>query len=65
MTSAQILKEVKKHHQKTYFAKTEKEALSILKKIVRSDHIIALVSSGSLLGLSKSVPKLMEKMFPK
>ncbi|MEK7569632.1 MAG: Mur ligase family protein [Patescibacteria group bacterium] len=45
-------------------ARTEKETLAILKKITKKDSIIALVSSGSLLGLSKSVPKLMEKLFP-
>jgi UDP-N-acetylmuramate: L-alanyl-gamma-D-glutamyl-meso-diaminopimelate ligase len=46
-------------------ARSEKEALNILKKITRRDDIIVLVSSGSLLGLTKSVPKLIEKMFPK
>ena len=65
MTSEQILKIIKKHHKKTYFAKTEKETLKILKKITKEDDVIALVSSGSLLGLSKSVPKLMEKIFSK
>lgn len=65
MTSEQILKEVKRYHKKTYFAKTEKETLKILKKIVKGDDLIVFVSSGSLLGLSKSVPHLVDKLFPK
>lgn len=65
MTFSEILKEVKKNKTEVYKAKNEKEALEILKKIVKKDDIVALISSGSLFGLSESVPKLMEKMFPK
>jgi len=60
----EIYKEVKKRVP-VHKATTEKEALIILKKIVKQGDIVALVSSGSLLGLTKSVPKLMEKLFPK
>jgi len=65
MSFQQILKEVKKNHPKVHRANNEKETLALLKKIIKNGDIIALVSSGSLLGLSESVPKLMEKMFPK
>lgn len=65
MTFGEIVKEIKKNKLKTYPAKNEGEALSILKKITKKDNIIALITSGSLFGLTASVPKLMEKMFPK
>ncbi|MDO8659628.1 MAG: Mur ligase family protein [Candidatus Parcubacteria bacterium] len=42
----------------THKATTEKEALTIIKKIIKKNDLIALISSGSLLGLAKSVPKL-------
>lgn len=44
-------------------AETEKEALTILKKKLKKNDILALVSSGSLLGLSVSAPKLAERLF--
>ncbi len=44
-----------------HYATTEKEALALLKKIVKKGDVLALISSGSLLGLSKSVPKALEK----
>lgn len=59
LTFDEIYKEVKKHVS-THQALNEKEALKILKKIVQKNDIIALVSSGSLLGLSESVPKLFK-----
>jgi len=65
LTFPEIIKEVKKNNTNTYGAKNAKEVLALLKKIIRKDDIIALVSSGSLFGLAVSVPKLMEKMFPK
>ena len=55
----EIYNEVKKHVP-THKAKTEKEALALIKKIIKKDDVIALVSSGSLLGLSKSIPKIIE-----
>jgi len=65
MTFSEIVKEVKKKNTNTYGIQNEKEALALLKKIVKKDDIVVLVSSGPLLGLTVSVPKLMEKMFPK
>src|SRR3989344_4001557 len=65
MSFSQIVKEVKKNHRETYGAKNVKEALIIIKKETKKDDIIVLMSSGSLLGLTSSVPKLMEKMFPR
>ncbi|MEX2029108.1 MAG: Mur ligase family protein [Candidatus Paceibacterota bacterium] len=65
MSFSQIIQEVKKNHNEVYRASNEKEALSLLKKLTKKNDIIVLVSSGSLLGLSTSVPKLMEKLFPR
>ena len=56
----EIYKEVKKRVP-VHKATTEKEALIILKKIVKQGDIVALVSSGSLLGLSKSVPRMFSE----
>jgi UDP-N-acetylmuramate: L-alanyl-gamma-D-glutamyl-meso-diaminopimelate ligase len=65
MTHDEIVREASKNHKKIYSIKTEKEALEKLKKITKKDNIILLVTSGSLFGLTSSVPSLMEKMFPK
>ncbi len=65
MTSEQIVKEIKKYKNNVYGVKSEKETLALLKKLTKKDDVIVLISSGSLLGLTSSVPKLMEKMFPK
>ena len=65
MTFSEIVKEVKKKNKNTYGTQSEKETLDILKRITKKDSIIVLVSSGSLLGLTLSVPRLMEKIFPK
>lgn len=59
LTYNEIYNEVKQH-TKAHKARTEKEALGVLKKIIKKNDIVALVSSGSMLGLSKSVPKLVE-----
>ena len=63
LTTAEVWQEAKKHKD-IHIARDEKEGLMILKKITRKDDVIALVSSGLLFGLTDSVPKLMEKMFP-
>lgn len=60
-----IVKTVKANHQNVYSAENKEQTLSILKKITKKNDIIVLVSSGSLLGLTTEVPKLMEKIFPK
>ncbi len=65
MTFSEIIKEVKKNKKEVHQVKNEKETLALLKKIVKKDDILALISSGSLFGLTASIPKLMEKMFPK
>lgn len=65
MTFQEITKEVKKANKKVYALKSEEDTLNMLKKITKKDDLIVLVSSGSLLGLTISVPKLMEKLFPK
>ena len=44
-------------------AETEKKALKITKKITKKNDLIVLVSSGSLLGLSESVPRLVKRLF--
>ncbi|OGI85760.1 hypothetical protein A3A01_00210 [Candidatus Nomurabacteria bacterium RIFCSPLOWO2_01_FULL_39_17] len=60
LTFNEIYNEVKKYTG-VYKAHTEKEALATLKRIIKKGDILALVSSGSLLGLSKSVPRLLHK----
>jgi UDP-N-acetylmuramate: L-alanyl-gamma-D-glutamyl-meso-diaminopimelate ligase len=65
MNFSEIIKEARKNRTDILVAKNEKSALALLKKIVKKDDIVVLISSGSLLGLTVSVPKLMEKMFPK
>lgn len=65
MSLDEIVKEIKKNKSDVFKAESEKEALAILKKILNKNDIVALVSSGSLLGLVKSLPKLVEKKFPK
>lgn len=60
-----IIKEVKKNNKNVHPLYTEKETLNLLKKITKKDDMIVLVTSGSLFGLTISVPKLMEKIFPK
>jgi len=65
MDFSEIVKEIKKNHKEVYKTENEKKALEILEKIVKKDNLVVLVSSGSLFGLTASVPKLMEKMFPK
>ena len=65
MTFQEIIKEVKKHNKKIYKTESEKEVLVLLKNKARKNDIIVLISSGSLYGLTASVPRLMEKMFPK
>lgn len=65
MTFSEIFEEVKKNGRQVYKIENEKKALALLKKTVGKNDIVALVSSGSLLGLTDSVPKLMEKMFPR
>lgn len=64
LTFDEIFNEIKKHNS-VHKAEKEKDALALLKKITKKDDIIVLVSSGSLYGLTASVPKLAEKMFPK
>ncbi|MCF7834107.1 MAG: hypothetical protein K9L98_01990 [Candidatus Pacebacteria bacterium] len=65
MSFQEIVTEIKKYKKEVYAGKNEKEVLSVLNKIVKKDDIIALISSGPLLGLTKSVPNLMETKFPK
>jgi len=60
LTSAQIWREAKKY-KKIHTVKNEKEGLKIIKKIVKKNDVIALVSSGLLFGLANSVPKLFAR----
>lgn len=62
LTSTEIWKEAKKY-KKIHIAHDGKEALQIIKKIIQKNDVIALVSSGPLFGLNKSIPKLVEKLF--
>jgi UDP-N-acetylmuramate: L-alanyl-gamma-D-glutamyl-meso-diaminopimelate ligase len=64
LNTSEVWKEAKKY-KKIYTTRGEKETLEILKKLIKKDDIIALISSGPMFGLTSSVPKLIEKMFPK
>lgn len=60
---SEILTKVK--NKKVYGVENKKEALEILEKIVKSDDVIILMSSGDLGGLIEEVPTWAEKKFPK
>jgi len=62
LTSKEIWQEAKKYKD-IHIARNEKEGLQILQKIIKKGDVVALVSSGSLFGLTYSVPKLIEKIF--
>lgn len=62
LTFNEIYNEVKKYVSARQ-ATTEKEALAIVRKIIKKGDLVVLVSSGSLLGLAESVPRLMERLF--
>lgn len=67
MSQEDIVNIVKEHKGKNnvYAPKDEKEALEILKNLLHKDDLVALITSGSLFGLTASIPTLVEKMFPK
>jgi UDP-N-acetylmuramate: L-alanyl-gamma-D-glutamyl-meso-diaminopimelate ligase len=62
--TAEIWREAKKHFP-VRTARGEKEALKILKKIVRKGDVVALISSGPMFGLTESVPKIFAKKLSK
>ena len=59
LSYAEIFKAIKKHVP-VQQAGTEKEALKIVKKVTKKGDIVVLISSGSLLGLTNSIPKLFK-----
>ncbi len=61
----EILKQVKKTKTNAYSVRNKNEAIKILEKIVKSDDIIILMSSGELGGLIEKIPSWAEKKFPK
>ena len=65
--SQEDIVEIVKHHkgENVYAPKDADEALAILKKILHKDDLVALVTSGSLFGLTTSIPNLVSKYFPK
>jgi len=65
MTFTEIINAVKKNNSSVRPAENEQEALEIIKKITKKDDLVVLVSSGPLFGLTTSVPKLMEQIFPR
>lgn len=64
LETEEIWTEAKKY-KNIHTAQGEEEALRILETIANKDTVIALVSSGPLFGLKESVPKLMDRKFPK
>ncbi len=66
MSQEDIVKIVKEHKgENVYAPKDEGEALEILKNTLKLGDLIALVTSGSLFGLTESIPNLVSKYFPK
>ena len=55
----EIWREAKKHFP-VRTARTEKEALIILKKVVKEGDVVALISSGPMFGLTESVPRMFK-----
>ncbi len=60
LTSAEVWREAKKY-KNIYTVNKEKEALRVIKKIIKKSDVVALVSSGPMFGLTLSVPKLIDK----
>jgi len=60
----EILEQVKKVKPNVYGVKNKKETMEILEKIVKSDDLIILMSSGELGGLIEEIPSWAEKKFP-
>lgn len=67
MSQEDIVNIVEEHKGKNnvYAPKDEKQALEILKNLLHKDDLIALITSGSLFGLTSSIPNLVEQIFPK
>jgi UDP-N-acetylmuramate: L-alanyl-gamma-D-glutamyl-meso-diaminopimelate ligase len=63
LSTREVWNEAKKF-KKIHTANTEQESLEIVAKIAKKGDVIALVSSGSLLGLNDSIPKLLKKLSP-
>ena len=62
LTTKEVWEEAKRYKQ-IYTASGEKGALEILRKLVQKNDVIALVSSGPMFGLTKSLPKFIAKRF--
>lgn len=65
LTNTEVWQEVKKWWPNTHFIKNEKEGLSLARKILQKGDVVAMVSSGTLLELSESLPKLIDRKFKK
>ncbi len=61
----EILKQVKQSKNNAHGVENKKETIKILEKIVKSDDIIILMSSGELGGLIEEIPIWAEQKFPK
>ena len=64
-TLQDILEEATKTNEKVYGLENKNQAFEILEKIVKSDDIIVLMSSGDLGGLINQIPLWAENKFPK
>ena len=60
LSTSEVWREAKKY-KNIHTVRNEKEGLNIIKKIVKKNDIIALVSSGRLFGLTDSVPKFFAR----
>lgn len=60
-----IVNIVKTYKKEVYGTGGEEETLNILKNMLKEDDLIILITSGSLFGLTKSVPTLANHLFPK
>ena len=62
LTAEEVWAEAKKHKD-IHIVRNEKEGLKTLEKIIKKGDIVALVTSGLILGLNKSIPKLLKRLF--
>jgi len=65
LTQKEIIDRVQKAGVEVFAIEEERETLGLLEKELRADDVVLLMTSGNLGGLTRSIPKLVEKLFPK
>lgn len=65
LSQKEIVDRVRKAGVNVTAITTERETLTLLEKELEADDVVLLMTSGDLGGLIESIPKLVEKKFPK